>query len=142
MGALKLRRTVTPIHRVADMAPLIDVVLLLLIFFLLSSSFVLQPGISIKAPQQRMQGGIAQARFIVAVGESSQVFFNDQVMEVGMLKNKFVELKKQFGDVPVVIKADRSTSHGMVVRILNDALEAGLEVVIAAASPEDEPNAP
>ena len=36
-----------------DLTPLIDVVFLLLIFFMLSSTFILQPGIKVELPQAK-----------------------------------------------------------------------------------------
>jgi biopolymer transport protein ExbD len=63
---VKLRRTIRPLPRVIDMTALIDVVLLLLIFFMLSSSFVLQPGIEVNPPRG-FHSGVRDSRHIVTV---------------------------------------------------------------------------
>src|SRR5271155_5862216 len=65
--ALVLTRRLQPLRGVLDLAPVVNVVLLLLCFFLLSSSFVLQPGIKIDPPRSVIGVGTPASRLIVAV---------------------------------------------------------------------------
>ena len=64
---LVLTRRIQPLHGLLDLAPVVSVVLLLLCFFLLSSSFVLQPGIKVDPPRSVVGVGTPASRLIVAV---------------------------------------------------------------------------
>jgi biopolymer transport protein ExbD len=132
---MKLRRNVQPLRGPIDLTPLIDVVLLLLIFFVLSSSFVLQPGVTIRAPSG-LEGtrGVTGARYILAVTGSNPplIFFNDQMMGRDRLTEQFKSLVEREREAVVVLKADRNVPHGVVMEILNQALAQGLRMVVAA----------
>jgi len=131
---MKLRRNVHLLRGPIDLAPLIDVVLLLLIFFILSSSFVLQPGVKITTPST-MDGsrGVTNVRHILAItaADPPLIFFNDQISSRDKLSEQFQEIAAQGGVSSLVIKADRQVPYGTVVDIMNQALAAGLSVVVA-----------
>jgi biopolymer transport protein ExbD len=132
---MKLRRTVMPLRGPIDMAPLIDVVLLLLIFFILSSSFVLQPGIKIQLPRMvsGLNRGVTDSGYMLAVtaGNPPHVFFNDQVSGLDKLPEQFRTVAAKDDGATVILKADEDVANGIVVQIMNQALQAGLNVVIA-----------
>ncbi len=65
--ALILQRRVQPLRGLVDVAPVLNVILLLLCFFLLSSSFIMQPGIKVDLPRSAYAEGSPASRLIVAV---------------------------------------------------------------------------
>src|ERR1700748_3182378 len=72
--ALILNRRLQPLRGLVDLAPMLNVILLLLCFFLLSSSFILQPGIKVNLPRS-VSGGVPPAsRLIVAVTLAPQQY--------------------------------------------------------------------
>lgn len=115
------------------MTSLIDVVLLLLIFFLLSSSFVLQPGIKVNPPRGLSQSGVRDSQFIVNVTAQDPplVFINDQLTSLERLGVEFRRVARTKPDASIILRADRSVPHGLVTEIMGLALEAGVGVVIA-----------
>ncbi len=72
--ALILNRRLQPLRGLVDLAPALNVILLLLCFFLLSSSFVLQPGIKVELPHSPFAVGTPATRLIVAVTLAPQQF--------------------------------------------------------------------
>jgi len=116
-----------------DMTPLIDVVLLLLIFFLLSSSFVLQPGIKVSPPRGVTNSGVRDAQFIINISaqQPPMIFLNDQVTTLEQLQGEFRRIARAKSDATVILRADASVSHGLVTEIMSMALESGVGVVIA-----------
>ena len=102
---LILTRRLQPLHGVIDLVPVVTVVLLLLCFFLLSSSFVLQPGIKVDPPRSEFSEGTPSSRLIVAVAMSpAQVdangnpmaphpvlFFNDQIVTLDGLRTSSLD---------------------------------------------------
>ena len=130
---MKIRRTVHVKQGPIDVAPLVDVVLLLLVFFILSSSFVLQPGIHVNPPRSVHDAGVRDSRYVITVTADVPplIFFNDKQMNLAELKTRLTELAEAKGDVNVVLRADQEVKHGTVVRIMNYAIQAGLPILVA-----------
>ena len=75
-----------------DFAPLAGVLFLLVIFLLLNSSLVFVPGVPIQLPQVASLPGIGGPTIVVAVDESGQFYFDNQVMDEGKLSEKLREV--------------------------------------------------
>ncbi|MFH1067700.1 MAG: biopolymer transporter ExbD [bacterium] len=139
---MKLRRTVDVVKGPPDLAPLVGVVLLLFLFFLLTSSFVFQPGIKVELPHGVGAGGVS-ARYIVSISSQDPplIFFNDQRVSMEDLGEKLKQISSKEADASLILKADHRVPHGVVVQAMNQALEAGLSIVIATQPGKGEPPA-
>src|SRR3981081_710830 len=87
--------------------PLIDVVFLLIFFLLLSSNFVLQPGISVSLPFSRLTLGPQTNQQIISItgGAAPAIYFRDQRTTIEQLGPLLDEAHR---DGPsIIIKADR-----------------------------------
>jgi biopolymer transport protein ExbD len=115
--------------------PLIDVVFLLIFFFLLSSNFILQPGIAVSAPFSRFTLGPQQNPQIISItgGPASAIYFRDQKTTLEQLGPLLDAAKRE--NRSIVIKADRLTPYELVVAVTNAALEHGLTSVSLATTP-------
>lgn len=120
-----------------DAAPMVDVVFLLLIFFILSSPFVLQPGIKVVLPPSDVKTPGAFQGLVVTVTRSDMLFFNEQRTSMAGLQKSLQAVAKQ-GTAPqeLVIKADKQVSHGTVVQIMSLAMQAGISSINIATRPE------
>jgi len=116
---------------------MIDVVFLLIFFLLLSSNFILQPGISVSLPLSRFALGPQVNPQIISItgGVAPAVYFRDQ--KVGLKElGPLLDAAKNEGR-PVIIKADRFTPYELVISVTNAALEHGItSVSLASASPK------
>lgn len=118
-----------------DMAPLIDMVLNLLIYFMLTSSFLMQPGLKIKLPEAKTtEPGVAKP-VVVAVTADDRIFFRDRQVSVEELKSA-LEIQSRQGRFILLVKGDESARHGLVVQVLDLARLSGAERLIIATSPE------
>jgi biopolymer transport protein ExbD len=118
-----------------DMAPLIDIVLQLLIYFMLTSSFIMQPGLKIKLPEAKTTEQGAPSPILVSVTQNNQVFFKDRQVTIPELEGLLAAEGKK-GKFALVVKGDQTASHGLVVKVLDIARLAGAEKLIIATSPE------
>ena len=123
-----------------DMTPMMDVILLLLIFFMLSSSFILQPGIKVELPQSRYGPGAQANRLIVSLVPDPQkteplIFFNDQLMTSEQLQAALKAAAAGRPSQSLVIKSDKGIAMGTVVDVMNLAMSHGLSVIIATQRP-------
>lgn len=116
---------------------LVDVVFLLIFFLLLSSNFLLQPGISVSLPLSRFTLGPQVNAQIISItgGAAPAIYFRDQKVALDQL-GPLLEAAKAEGR-PVIIKADRQTPYETVVAVTNAALEKGIpSVALASALPK------
>jgi biopolymer transport protein ExbD len=127
---MKLRRSIKPISGPSDMTPLINVVLLLLVFFLLSSSFVIQPGIKVNPPTATIDSGIRDTRYVVTVTAQDPplLFFNNQIISVEGLEAELKQLAARQPNAKVVLRADQGVPYGTIMDIKSRMLSAGVEV--------------
>ena len=131
---MKLTRTTNYHFGWLGIVPLIDVVFLLLFFFLLSSTFVLQPGISVSLPFSRFTLGPPVNQQIISIpgGTAPVVYFRDQKVTLDQL-GPLLDTAKREGR-PIIIKADRFTPYELVVAVTNAALEHGISSVALATT--------
>ena len=117
--------------------PLIDVVFLLIFFTLLSSNFILQPGIAISAPATPFLLGAQRNPQIISIsgGAVPSIYFRDQKASIERLGPLLDEAKRE--NRSIIIKADRQTPYELVVAVTNVALEHGISSVsLAGATPK------
>lgn len=119
-----------------NLTPLIDVVFLLLIFFMVSTTFSKESHLRIKLPEASSRTEAVQDQGIIEVLISAQGLISikgpaDEAARQ-LLSNKPADLRralKQAGggktERVVVIRADRKTPHGSVIRVLDAARRQG-----------------
>jgi biopolymer transport protein ExbD len=114
--------------------PLLDVVFLLILFFLLSSNFVLQPGISVTVPFSRFTLPPQPNQEIVSItgGPNPTIYLRDQKVTLDQLGPALDATKREGRSI--VIKADRTVSYDLVMAVTNAALEHGISSVALATS--------
>jgi biopolymer transport protein ExbD len=133
---MKLSRTSTISFGWLYVFPLLDVVFLLIFFFLLSSSFVLQPGIAVTVPFSRFTLGPQPNQQIISItgGPNPAIYLRDQKVTLGQL-GPALDVTKREGR-SIVIKADRLVSYDLVMAVTNVALERGISSVALATAPQ------
>jgi biopolymer transport protein ExbD len=117
--------------------PAIDLVFLLIFFLLLSSNFILQPGIAVSLPFSRFTLGPLQNRQIISItgGGAPAIYFRDQKTTLEKIGPLLDAAKRE--NRSIVIKADRLTPYELVVAVTNAALEHGISsVALATALPK------
>jgi biopolymer transport protein ExbD len=115
--------------------PLLDVIFLLVFFLLLSSNFLLQPGISVSMPFSRFTLGPQVNQQIVSItgGAAPAIYFRDQKVTFEQL-GPLLDAARREG-ASVIIRADHLTSYETVVEVANAALEHGIGSVALATAP-------
>ena len=115
-----------------DIAPLIDVVFLLLIFFMLTSNFVLQPGIRVSLPKAVTSEVLATENLMITLTKQDLLFLNEQPTTVADLIPKIAAAARE--RKTVLLKADTGASLGRVVEIWDLCREAGIPQINIATN--------
>lgn len=122
-----------------NIAPLIDVVFLLLIFFMLSSHFVMQPGIKITLPSTITAKVHQQEDIIIYITKHNNIYLNEEQVSLNNLLDK---LRIKIGEVnkkDVIIKADEKIDLSLAVEVMDIARQADADgLIISTKVKEDD----
>ncbi len=118
---------------VISITSLIDVVLLLLIFFMLTTSFVEQPGMKLDLPQTESTAGESTDELTITISSEGEVYLGNELIELENLEAKLIKHQEENYTTNLVIKADKTTPHGTVVKVMDIAKISGLEKLIIAS---------
>ncbi len=130
---MKLSRSVHLNPFLIFLIPLMDLIFLLLLLFLVSSTFLLHPGISVNLPFSKFTLGPQKNPLIVTItaGPYPAIYYRDQQIQLDQLARR---LEQDRGpERSMVIQADRLAPEGSVVEIINLCLENGYSVVLATS---------
>lgn len=117
-----------------DIAPLIDMVFQLLIFFMLTSSFIMQPGIKINLPKAVTSEVVKPENIEIIVSSENIAYLNGSVITAKELKSLFTQAGKR--NQPILIKADKRASLGRVVEIWDMARDLNITQINIATNQE------
>ena len=115
-------------------APLIDLVFLLMIFFMLTSSFVLKPGMKVNLPKAVTSEAVKYQDIEIIVSGENIIYLDGKVITVSELKNLLREASKR--KQGILIKSDRRASLGKVVEIWDMCRNSGISQINIATDQE------
>jgi len=120
--------------RQIDIAPLVDMIFQLLIFFMLTSSFIMQPGIKVNLPKAVTSEVVKYDNIEILVSSENVTYLNGKVVTSKELKALLRQAAKR--DQPILIKADRRSSLGRVVEIWDMGRDLGITQINIATNQE------
>ena len=109
-----------------------DIVLLLLIYFLLTSTYVMQPGIKVKLPKAASGVQEESDKIYISVTKSEQIFLFDAPVTLADLSSRLRPMLQQAPEKTVVIRADKDLSLEATIRVIDTAKLAGAEKFLIA----------
>lgn len=124
-----------------EIIPMIDTIFFLLVFFMLSSlALVRLNGLPVNLPQASTANPLQPHDLTITIDKERRVYVNKVPVDVNDLAQ---DLANTVGpgvdpsDVTVIINADLSVPHGLVVQCLDEARQAGLTRFGIATASED-----
>ncbi len=109
-----------------DITPLIDVVFLLLIFFMLTSSFLMQPGIRVRLPRVHIGAPVEIQKLEISIDDSDRVYVGKRPLTIEELKAVVKDWSDRGTNLPVLIRGDEDASLGCVVQVWDICKAAGI----------------
>ena len=131
---MKLSRTKDYSFGWIVLLPLLDVVFLIIFFLLLSSNFLVQPGIAVALPFSQFALAPQPNQQIVSVtgGAAPAIYFRDQRVTLAQLGPLLEQAKRE--GASLIIRADRLAPYETAVAVANAALEHGIHSVAFATT--------
>jgi len=112
-----------------NVVPLCDILLVLLIIFMVITP-VLQKGIDIKLPETGGEPPVGPSTAVVLTMESDKTIkINQDPIELNLLENRLRDMYQIRQDKTIFIRADETLPYQEVLRIIDIAKGAGIEVL-------------
>ncbi len=109
-----------------------DIVLLLLIYFLLTSTYVMQPGIKVRLPKAASGVMEKEDKIYISITRTEQIFLYDQQVALADLSARLKPILQKTPDKTVVIRADKDLALEAAIRVLDIAKLAGADKFLIA----------
>jgi len=120
-----------------NIAPLIDMVFILLIFFLVNTSFVKETGIDVSRPTAATAVSKAKAAILIAVDQHNRIFLEHREIDVRAVRANVERALAESPEGAVVVVADKASSTGTAIKVMDGCRMAGAKnVSLAARLPE------
>jgi biopolymer transport protein ExbD len=113
-----------------NITSLIDVLFLLLIFLMVSSTFIEQPGIKLDLPEAQSAAVFEQKEYILYIDKEGKLFLNDAETSMPDLEGKIKAALPKMKDSTLILKADQSTTHGVVVKAMDVIKKSGVKKLV------------
>jgi len=125
-----------------EIIPMIDTMFFLLVFFMLSSLALTRlNGMPVNLPRAATAPRQPSAELTVTIDALQRVFVNKERVELAglapLLLQKAGGTGADLSSASIVINADTSVPHGMVVRCIDEARGVGVTRFAIATSPDE-----
>ncbi len=118
---------------VVDLVPMIDVVFQLVIFFMVSSTFIMTPGIALDLPSSTSSEPVVMDRLVVTVVSPEEVYVNRDRTDLESLGGVLDEITPTEEDAAavrsVVLEGSRDVSYEVLVSVLDRLRSRGYRAV-------------
>lgn len=119
-----------------NITPLTDVMLVLLVIFMVTSPLLMMESMKLKLPKAETSGAEKGLAIVIAITSEGRYYLNDEPINKSDLEARLISELKSSGDNAVILKADRSVRHGLVVEVLDIARKAGADKLSIATEPK------
>ncbi len=121
-----------------NIAPLIDMVFILLIFFLVNTSFVKETGIEVSRPTASTAASQSKATILIGIDAANRIFINRREVDVRAVRANVERALAENPEGAVVVVADKASSTGIAIQVMDGCRIAGAQnVSLAAMLPQE-----
>ena len=123
-------------HTGIDLAPMLDFVLNLLIFFIITAVFVKEVGITVTRPSNKPQVADQkkQSTILVAIRANGEIWIDKRVVDLRAVRANIERFHAEKPDAPVVVVADKEAPTGVLVQVMDQCRQGGVDNVSIAAT--------
>ena len=116
-----------------DIAPLIDIVFQVLLFFMLTSSFVLMPGIRVNLPAAKTGEVAGGSNLVITLTKEHLIYLDNELVTWQELEERLTQVSRQ---TPVLIWADRYAYVDKLIALWDLCRDIGYQQVKIATVSE------
>ena len=109
-----------------DITPLIDIVFLLLIFFMVSTTFKAESKISVELPKASNNTETPIEPLVeLSLDSNGIIEYKGNIIALESLGEILTTITEGNKDKPIMIRADRNVTHGVVVGVIDQTRKSG-----------------
>ena len=137
---MRFRRGLTTRTNV-ELIPLIDVVFQLVVFFMVSTTFILTPGISLVLPKSETSEPVVMSKLIVTVVSRNELYLNKEQYDVEGLDQRLGAItEEERSEIKtVVVEGDENVSYSLMVQVLDVLRRNGVTGINLRTKETEEP---
>jgi len=114
-----------------NITPFVDVMLVLLIIFMVTAP-LLQQGIDVNLPQAKGKEIAPAERIVITVKKDGKIYMEKAAITLETLKSSL----SKTGNKEVFLKADKDVPYGIVVAVMGELREIGIEKLGMVTEPK------
>lgn len=119
-----------------NVTPFTDVMLVLLVIFMVTTPLIMAESFKVSLPKAAASTHDKGSGPVLLVSASGLVSLNGKDVPMERLRDELTQEFARTGDKTVIVKADGSAMHRVVVKVLDIAKLAGAERLSIATEPE------
>jgi biopolymer transport protein TolR len=116
-----------------NVTPLVDVMLVLLIIFMVTAP-LLQQGVDVNLPQAKGKDLPPEERIAIVIKRNRSIYMNETPVTMTGMKAKLAAISKL--NPNIFLKADKDVPYGLVVEVMGEIKEAGIEKLGMVTEPK------
>lgn len=120
---MKTNRNRTVLSEI-NVTPFVDVMLVLLVIFMVTAP-LMQQGVDVNLPRAKGKELPTDERISLVIKRDRTIYMNDTPVSMPQMKQKLEAISKL--NPNVFLKADKDVPYGLVVEVMGEIKEAGIE---------------
>ena len=116
---------------------LTDIIFLLLVFFLLSSTFVLQPGIKVQLPTTTNSDISSEKSIVISLTKEGTVYLNDELVNQVELGARLRQMVMNVGNPIIALRSDKASTIENLIEVMDIAKSAGGDRFMIITAPKE-----
>lgn len=114
-----------------NLIPMIDVVFQLVIFFMVSTTFIVNPGIPLVLPGSTTAEPVVMTKLVVTIVSRDEIYLNKDRRNLESLPEALREISGEERNhiKTVVVEGDRTVSYELMIQVLDVLRKAGFKGV-------------
>lgn len=118
-----------------DLAPMLDFVLNLLIFFIITAVFAKEVGLTVSRPNSSAASEKKEAgSIVIVINAAGTVSVDKREVDMRAVRANIERLHAQRPDDSVVVVAEKGSHTGLLVQVIDQVRQGGIQDVSIAAS--------
>jgi biopolymer transport protein ExbD len=117
-----------------NIAPLIDMVFILLIFFLVTTSFIKETGVEVSRPAASTAVSKEKANILIGITKDNRIYMDKREIDIRAVRANVERALAENPDGGVVIVADKESSTGITIKVMDGCKLAGAKNLAIAAT--------
>jgi len=120
-----------------NVTPFVDVMLVLLIIFMVTAPMMVE-GLNVDLPEATAKPlDSEKEHLVITIDKNNLVYINDFKVAVDFLGEKLNKMLQGRSDREVYLKADKNIPYGIVVQVMAEIKNAGIEQLGMITEPAD-----